>query len=244
METALGVVAGKDGADVLDFLGFAVKREVSDECRPAVNPMVKGWLYSLNPAFMKSSYSEDTAYDAWVADQKRKLGDNLSLTPIPAAELAGIDDLFALVEGAKQLAEDKETAAEEALAAKTAAEAEAKAFAPFKKKAEELEKKLGQSEEKANALAAQVKELQAKLAAYTGKVAVDEADLEKSVKDIVAKAVKAALSGLVAAGGAAIDSAASDEPAAVDAASDTASSDVPDTFGFGTSGPSNDGFGF
>ncbi len=64
METALGVVAGKGGADVLDFLGFVVNREVCDECRPAISPMVKGWLYSLNPEFMKASYTGDMAYDA------------------------------------------------------------------------------------------------------------------------------------------------------------------------------------
>ena len=201
METALGVLAGKGGADVLDFLGFAVKRDVSDDCRPAVNPMVKGWLYSLNPAFMKASYSEGSPYDAWVADQKRKLGDNVSITPIPAGELAGIEALFEAVESAKQTAEDKEAEADEAIAAKAAADAEVKKLTPFKKKAEDLEKKVAQLEEKNNALAAEVKDLKAKLAAFDGKVAVDEGDLEKSVKDIVSKAVKAALGGLVAAGG-------------------------------------------
>lgn len=247
METALGVVAGKGGADVLDFLGFAVKRDVCDDCRPAVNPMVKGWLYSLNPAFMKVSYSDTVAYDAWLADQKRKLGDNVSITPIPDSELAGIDALFETVESAKQTAEDKEAEAEEALAAKAAAEAEAKALAPFKKKAGDLEKKVSQLEEKNTALAAEIKELKAKVAAFDGKVAVDEGDLEKSVKDIVSKAVKAALGGLVAAGaGAAVADAATDEFAA--AASSEPAADagggVPDTFGFGASGANNDGFGF
>ena len=244
METALNVVAGKGGADVLDFLGFAVNREVSDECRPAVNPMVKGWLYSLNPDFMKVAYNESTSYSAWVADQKRKLGDNVSMTPMSAGDLAGIEALFDMVENAKQTAEDKEAEAEEAQAAQAAAEAEAKKLAPFKKKAEDLEKKVAQLEEKNNALNAEIKELKAKAAAFDGKVAVDEGDLEKSVKDIVSKAVKAALGGLVAAGGVAAlaEGAGADEPAAEEAAADAGG--VPDTFGFGTSGSDGDGFGF
>jgi predicted ribosome quality control (RQC) complex YloA/Tae2 family protein len=244
METALGVVAGKGGVDVLDFLGFAVRREVSDECRPAVNPMVKGWLYSLNPAFMKASYDEGTPYDAWVAEQKRKLGDNVSLTPIPSTELAGIEALFTIVEKARQTAEDKETETEEALAARQAAESEARTLAPFKKKAEDLEKKAAQLEEKNAALTAEVKELKGKLAAFDGKVAVDEADLEKSVKDIVSKAVKASLSGLVAAGGVAADTSATDNASVAAEPADDAGGGVPDTFGFGTSGANNDGFGF
>ena len=244
METVLGVVAGKGGADVLDLLGFAVKRDVSDECRPAVNPMVKGWLYSLNPAFMKVAYNENTSFNVWVADQKRQLGDNVSITPIPAGELAGIEALFEAVESAKQTAEDKEAEAEEAQAAQASAEAEVKKLTPFKKKAEDLEKKVAQLEEKNNALTAEVKDLKAKLAGFDGKVAVDEGDLEKSVKDIVSKAVKAALAGLVVAGGAvaAAEGAADDFAAAEEPAAETGG--VPDTFGFGTSGSDGDGFGF
>ena len=246
METVLGVVVGKGGADVLDLLGFAVKRDVSDECRPAVNPMVKGWLYSLNPDFMKVAYNENVSFNAWVSDQKRKLGDNVSITPIPANELAGIESLFEAVESAKQTAEDKEAEAEEAQAAQAAAEAEAKKLAPFKKKAEDLEKKVAQLEEKNNALTAEVKDLKAKLAGFDGKVAVDEGDLEKSVKDIVSKAVKAALAGLVVAGGvaAAGEGAAADDFAAAAEAAPEETGGVPDTFGFGTSGSDGDGFGF
>ena len=246
METVLGVIAGKDGADVLDFLGYAVKRDVSDECRPAVSPMVKGWLYSLHPAFMKASYTENLSFDLWTAEQKKKLGDNVSIYPIPDTELAGIDVLFETVENARQTAEDKEAEAEEAQAAKAAAEAEAKTLAPFKKKAEDLEKKVAQLEEKNTNLMAEVAELKEKLASFDGKVAVDEGDLEKSVKDIVSKAVKAALGGLVAAGAGAA-AAADGAPAAFEEAEAAPAEDaggVPDTFGFGTSGADGDGFGF
>lgn len=245
METALGVIAGRSGTDVLDFLGFALARDICDDCRPAVNPMVKGWLYSLNPDFMKVSYNENMTYDVWVSEQKRKLGDNVSITPIPESELAGISALFDLVENAKQTAEDKEAEAADAVAAKEAAEAEAKALAPFKKKAEDLEKKVAQLEEKNSGLAAELAEMKSKLTSFDGKVAVDENDIEKSVKDIVSKAVKAALGGLVAAGAAAADG-GDDAPAGFDSPAEESSSSnaVPDTFGFGTSGSNDDGFGF
>ena len=247
METVLGVLTGTGGSEVLDLLGFAVKRDVSDEYRPAVAPMVKGWLYSLNPAFMKLAYSKDISFNAWVADQKKKLGDNVSITPIPTNDLAGIEALFDAVENARQTAESKEAEAVAAKAAQDAAEAEAKKFAPFKKKAEDLEKKAAQLEEKNTALAAEVKELKAKLSSFDGKVAVAEADLDKSVKEIVSKAVKAALNGLVAAGGVAAAAAAEGGGAfdgAVAADAPAESGGVPDTFGFGTSGANEDGFGF
>jgi hypothetical protein len=237
METALSVVAGKGGADVLDFMGYAVGRSVCDDCRPALNPMVKGWLYSLNPEFMKSGYSEQISYDAWVGEQKRKFGDNLSVTPMPERELADVNTVIETLEAAKQLAEDKEAEADEANAATDAANAEIKALTPFKKKAEELEAKLAKAEEKSKALANEVGELKEKLKAFDGKVAIDEKEIEKSVKDIVKRAVgaiAAAGGGLAAEGG---DAAAGDDAGSSDGG-------VPDTFGFGASGNNDDGFGF
>jgi regulator of replication initiation timing len=242
METVLGVLTGTGGTEVLDLLGFALQRAVSDEYRPAVAPMVKGWLYSLHPPLMKLPCGENVAFNVWMSDQKKKLGDNVSITPIPASDLAGMEALFDAVENARLTAESKEAEAGEAKAAQDAAEAEAKKLAPFKKKAEDLEKKAAQLEEKNGVLAAEVKELKARLSAFDGKVAVAEADLEKSVKEIVSKAVKAALGGLVAAGGVAAAEGGADDTAAADAPEE--SGGVPDTFGFGASGANNDGFGF
>jgi uncharacterized protein YlxW (UPF0749 family) len=242
METALGVVAGKGGEDVLDFMGYALGRAVDDDCRPAVNPMVKGWLYSLNPEFIKAEFNENISYASWLSEQKSKFGDNVSITPMPAHELAGINTLFDTVEAAKQEAEDKNSEAEEAAAAKAAAEAEAASLAPFKKKAEDLEAKVAQLEEKSKALNAEVAELKEKLASFDGKVAVDEKEIEKAVKDIVQKAV----GGLVAAGGVA-GAATSADGGEAPAAEEAASADgggVPDSFGFGASGSDGDGFGF
>ena len=245
METALGVVAGKGGADVLDFMGYALGRSVEEDCRPAVNPMVKGWLFSLNPAFLKTEFNDNISYDSWLSEQKRKLGDNVSIQPMGEADLSGINALFDTVAAAKQLAEDKVAEAEEAVAAKEAAEAEAKTLAPFKKKAEDLEAKVASLEEKISALNSELAEAKTRSASFDGKVAVDETGLEKAIKDIVQKAV----GGLVAAGGA-VAGAAADSGAApagdapADFGDSSGASSVPDDFGFGASGNDGDGFGF
>ncbi|MDL2316504.1 hypothetical protein LJC59_05420 [Desulfovibrio sp. OttesenSCG-928-A18] len=244
METALGVVAGKGGDDVLDFMGYALNRTVDEDCRPAINPMVKGWLYSLNPEFMKASFDANINYDSWISEQKRKFGDNVSITPMPDSELAGINALFESVEEAKQTAEDKTGEAEDAMAAKDAADAEVAALTPFKKKAEDLEAKVAQLEEKNKALNAEVAELKEKLGSFDGKVAVDEKDIEKSVKDIVSRSVKEALGGLLAAGGVAGAALAEGADAAPAEEAPADSGGVPDTFGFGASGSDGDGFGF
>jgi hypothetical protein len=240
METALGLVADKDGDDVLDFMGYAIGRSVCGCSRPVLGPLVKGWLYTLNPEFMKTGYNDAVGWEVWLDAQKKKLGDNVSITPMPANEMAAAAALLDTLAQAKQTAEDKTAEAEAALAAKAAADADVAAMMPFKKKAEDLEKKLAKSEEQNSALAAQVAELKEKLASFDGKVAIDEKEIEKSVKDIVSKAV----AGLAAAGGVAV--AAADGAAPFEAAAEEPASDggVPDTFGFGTSGADGDGFGF
>jgi hypothetical protein len=243
METALGVIAGKGGEDVLDFMGYAIGRGVEEEYRPGLHSLVKGWLYSLHPAFMAEAFSGGAGYENWIAGQKRKLGDNVSITPMPAAELACVNAFIETVERAKQLAEDKTAEAAEALAAGKAAEAEAAAMAPFKKKAAELEKKVAALEEKNSGLAAEIAELKAGLAAFAGKIAIDAKEIESSVREIVTRAVKDAVAGLVVAGGVAAGTGAEtpDEPPAETAASDAGG--PAEEFGFGSSGGS-DGFGF
>ena len=182
METALGLVAGKGGEDVLDFMGYAVGRGVDEECRPGLNPLVRGWLYAQNPAFMKTEFSADAGYDNWIDEQKRKLGDNISITPMPACEQAGVNAYLETVENARRLAEDKTAEAAEAVAGRKAAEAEAAGMAPFKKKAGELEKKVAALEEKNRGLNAEIAELKEKLASFDGKVALDAQEIEKNVK--------------------------------------------------------------
>lgn len=239
MESALGVVTGKGGNEVLDFLGYAVQREVCDCARAAVAPAVKGWLYSLSPDFYKVSVDDGMEYGAWLAQQKQALGDNVSITPMPEHEVAGINALLDFIETTMTESEEKQAQAD-------AAQAELKALAPFKAKAGDLEKKVTQLEEKNKAQTEEIAKLKAELAGFSGKVAINEKELEQSVKDLVSRAVKDALASLpVGAAGAAV-AAAPGEAAAAPAADFDDGSTVapPDSFGFGSSGASDDGFGF
>ncbi len=240
METVLDVISGKTGPDVLDFLGFAVSRPVCDCCRAAVAPVVKGWVYSLNPEFMKTDFDESVPYEMWMNGQKKRLGDSVSIPAMPQKESEGIGALLDSVQAAKTTSEEKIAAAE-------AAQAEVAALTPFKQKAEEFEKKAAQLEEKNKTLTEQVNGLKKELAGFAGKVAIDAADLEKSVKDMVAKAVKDALANLPVGAAAAGGAASGDTVAASSESSDgtgDSQGEVPDTFGFGSSAPSDDGFGF
>ncbi len=239
MESVLGVVTGKGGGEVLDFLGYAVQRDICDCARPAVAPAVRGWLAGLNPKFAGLSLDEGMEYGAWLIEQKKSLGDNVSISPMPAHETKGINDLLDLIERTMAESEERRAAAD-------AAQAEVKTMAPFKAKAADLEKKVAQFEEKNKALSEEISKLKSELAGYSGKVAIDEKDLEQSVKDLVSRAVKDALAALpVGAAGAAVAGTAGAEAAAAPAAfDDGATAAPPDDFGFGSSGASNDGFGF
>ena len=240
METALGVIANQEGAEILDFLGFAISRSVCECCRGGVAPIVKGWLYSQHPDFMKYPFDGSTSLNGWMNDLKNRFGENVSLEPMPQAEVAGIHAMIDEVEKAFQDAKESAAKAQAAEAAQKAAEAEAKALAPFKAKAEDLEKKLAQLEEKNKAAAKDLAEAKAKLAAFDGKVAINENEIKKSIKDILAKTV-GSMSFATGGGASAAEGTVAEE--AAPASTDSAGA-VPDTFGFGASGASDDGFGF
>ncbi len=240
METALGVIANQSGADVLDFLGFAISRSVCECCRAGVAPIVKGWLYSLNPDLMKYPFDGSTSFNGWVNEQKGRFGENVSLEAMPAAEVAGIHSMLDQVEKAFQDAKDSAAAAEAAAKAQKAAEDQAKTLAPFKAKAEDLEKKLAQLEDKNKAAAKDLADAKAKLASFDGKVAINENEIEKAVKDIITKTI--GTMSFAGAVGATAEAGAAPE-ATAEERTDSAGA-VPDTFGFGASGASDDGFGF
>lgn len=242
METILGVIAGKSGADVADLLGYLSQRDLSPEELGAVAPIAKGWLYSLEPRFMKCEYSETVAFEEWAQKQAAELGDNVSLEPIPAAEMAGISVVL------DKMADSKAVIAAQAgeiadLKAKVAA------LAPFEGKTATLEKQVADLTGKLDKAKADLTAAQKELKTFDGKVAISEKEIESSVKDMVSKAVKEALANLpvgaavagAAAGAVAADAAA---PAADDFGSSDSGGDVPDTFGFGASGAGDDGFGF
>ncbi len=236
METVMDVLLGNDTSEGLDFLGYVIDRPLCDCARGVVTPMVKGWLCSLNPAFVNIAYDESLGYPMWLQNQKKVLGDNVSVSPLPEKERMSIHTILDNLKAAHDTAEEKTAEAE-------AAQAELKALSPFKKKAEDAEKKIAQLDEKNKALTEQVASLKKEVAAFTGKVAINTSDIEQTIKDMVAKSVKDALATLpIAAAGVAVAVAATD--AAPEATATDSAGDVPDTFGFGASAPSSDGFGF
>ena len=236
METILGLIAGKGGTDVSDLLGYLSQRELSADEEGVVAPMSKGWLYSMEPRFMQCCYDEGEPFDAWTKKQASKLGDNVSVEPIPAADMASISIVL------DKLADAKTTVAEQA-AAIEGLQASVAELEPFKAQAADLEKKVedlsGKLETAQTELAGAKKELKT----FEGKVAINETEVESSVKDIVSRAVKDALATLPA--GAAVAAGAEEAaPAAEEAPAEDAGSSVPDDFGFGASGSDDSGFGF
>ena len=233
MESALEVIANKADKGTMDFLSFVVQRPLCDTTKAVVTPMVKGWLYSLQPEFAQMPEAPDQGYGIWLDEQKKRFGDNVSILPMAAADLKELYNLL-----------DSMDAMKEAIAEKDAAIADLteqlKVAEPFKAKAEKLEKNVETLEEKSKGLNEEVGKLKAEVAGFAGKIAINETDLEQSVKDLVSRAVKDVLASLpVGAAGAAVAAGDGAEAAPVEE-----EGGVPDSFGFGASGSDGDGFGF
>ena len=236
METILGLIAGKGGTDVSDLLGYLSQRELSADEEGVVAPMSKGWLYSMEPRFMQCCYDEGEPFDAWTKKQASKLGDNVSVEPIPAADMASISIVL------DKLADAKTTVAEQA-AAIEGLQASVAELEPFKAQAADLEKKVDDLSGKLETAQTELAGAKKELKTFEGKVAINETEVESSVKDIVSRAVKDALATLPA--GAAVAAGAEEAaPAAEEAPAEDSGSSVPDDFGFGASGSDDSGFGF
>jgi len=238
MESILGVIAGKGGSDVSDLLCYLTQRELSADEEGVVAPMAKGWLYSMEPRFMQCTYEEGEPFDAWATKQASKLGGNVSVEPIPAVDMASISIVL------DKLADAKATVAEQS-AAIEGLQANVAEFEPFKSQAADLEKKVEDLSGKLEAAQTDLAKAKKELKTFEGKVAINETEVESSVKDIVSRAVKDALATLPAgAAVAAAEGGAEEAPAAEETPVEDAGDSVPDDFGFGASGSDGDGFGF
>lgn len=232
MDTVLALLADKDGNDVADMTTFLLGREVASQDAPVARNLIKAWIYSQHPAFMKNRFEEGQVYEEWVGKMKKEHGDNVSVPAIPAAEAAPVIAALDTLESArKDVADMKEQVA--------GFESQVAELEPFKGQAEELEKKVAGLEEKVGKLEEENAGLKKKTKEFEGKVPVNEGELESTVKDIVSKAVKDAVASMPvgAAAGAAVGEAAAEEPAEEE-------SSAPDDFGFGSSGGDSEGFGF
>ena len=237
MDTILALVAGKGGEDVTGLMSFLTGKDLDDFDTSAVAALVKGWLYKAVPKLMDSKLDESTTYDAWLKSEAKRLGaDNVSITPIPEADMTDIGGVL------DKLAADKALAAEQA-AKIGELEAAVAGLDPFKAKAEELEKKIAGLESKIEGLEGEKTELTQKVAEFSGKLPVAESEINDTIKDIVTKALKDAVAS-VPLGAAAGGEAAAAGGEATEAAASDSGGGVPDSFGFGSSGDDSDGFGF
>lgn len=230
MESVLALVMGKEHADVKDIAGYLTGRSLAcDCCARLVGPLAAGWLACLYPAFAALEWDESTPWESFVAQVRRKAGDSVSMPPMPPRLQAMAGNMLGYLD-------DREAAIKAQGDEIACLRATVQELEPFQGKAQELEKKCAQLEDKVKSMTTDMGALRKELMPFQGKMAVDQQELMTMIKD----AVKDNLKGLVigAAAGAAV--------AAGDAATEESAEEsgpAPD-FGFGASGSDSDGFGF
>ncbi|MDD2966368.1 MAG: hypothetical protein PHN64_02585 [Desulfovibrionaceae bacterium] len=231
MESVLALIVGKEDADVKELAGYVAGCSIAcDTAARMVGPMVGGWLASCFPKFMDINLGKDQPWEALLSEVRSKLGDNVSLEPMPAHQQAMVGAVLA------KLGELVET--KKAQAAQIATmQAKIDELTAVEAKAAELSKKVAQQEDTIKTMKTDMSGLRKQLVPFNGKMPVDMDELLMAIKD----AIKDNMKGFVAAGAGAAAGAVAGE-AAAEAAAETSS--VPDDFGFGSSGSNDDGFGF
>jgi len=233
METILNLIAGKTGSDVTELLAFLCQRDLSVKQEGVAWALAKAWIFSQHPPFMECKFAETAIYEDWVGKEVKRLGDNLSIEPIPAPEVAPINDIL------DELAANQATIAEQAEQVE-GLEAELAALKPIPAKIAPLEKKIEDLTAKIKTLDDTIKQQKAKIAEFNGMLPVSETEINSVIKDIVTKALKDAVAS-VPLGGPAGGAAAAEGGATADAVD---AGGVPDSFGFGASDGGGDGFSF
>jgi peptidoglycan hydrolase CwlO-like protein len=195
--------------------------------------MAAGWLANLYPDFINFKYDESRPWADFVSGMKARVGDNVSVPP-----MTGLFQAMA----AKVL--DAMAEKSDLLKAQTAEistlQARVEELVPFQGKSEEQDKKISQLEAKVKSQTGDIGALRKEMAPFQGKVPVDQQELENIIKDAITKNLRNFTGGVAAVGAAAV----AGEAVAEAAAAEESSGGVPDSFGFGSSGSNNDGFGF
>ena len=232
MESVLALLTGKEDAAVAEIAGFLTGRSMCCCTAALVAPMAAGWLANLYPAFINLQYDESRPWADLVSSMKVKVGDNVSVPPMSAqAQTLVAKTLDAIAEKAETL---KAQTAEIATL-----QARVKELEPFRSKAEEQDKKIGQLEAKVKSQTADIGGLRREMAPFQGKMPVDQQELETIIKDAIVKNLKNFTGGVAVAGAAALSG-----EAVAEAVTEEESGGVPDSFGFGASGSDSSGFGF
>ena len=227
LESVLALLVGKEDSAVTELAGFLTGRSLCCCSAALVAPMAAGWLANLYPAFINLKYDESQPWANFVSGMKAQVGDNVSVPPMTGqsqAMVAKVLDVMA------EKADTLKAQATEIVSLQTrVAELE-----PFQGKAEEQDKKINQLEAKVKSQSADIGALRRDMVPFQGKVPVDQQELENIIKDAIVKNLKNFTGGATAVAGV----------AAAEVVVEESSDGVPDSFGFGSSGANNDGFGF
>ncbi|MBQ7457381.1 MAG: hypothetical protein IJS54_07240 [Desulfovibrio sp.] len=230
--TVMALVTGKEGFDIKEIAGYVAGRSICcDTQAKAVGVFAAAWLARWYPKFTGMIWNEGSqSWEAFVSQAKSQLGEYVSLSPMDerTKELAN-QALDFMVDAQKSVAAQTESAMK--------LEERVRELEPVAEQAKALQKKVDELEAKIKTMNTDMGGLRRKVAEYDGKVALEQDELMRTIKD----AIKDGMKGMVVASGAAVagaeGAASSAEPAAEE-------NSVPDDFGFGTSGANADGFGF
>ena len=231
LETVMALVAGKDGIDIKEIAGYVTGQSlVCDEQAKVAGVFAAAWLSRWYPKFSGLIWSENQSWSAFVSQAKAQLGDNVSLQPMDGRtkELAK-QALDYLADAGKSVAAQTEAVVK--------LEASVRELEPYKAQAAALQKKVDELEAKVKTLNSDMGALRRKASEFDGKIALDQDEFMRTVKD----AIKDGLKGMVVGGAVAGAAAASADGGAAAPAEEAAEEDF--GFGFGDS-TSDDGFGF
>ncbi|MDR0465981.1 MAG: hypothetical protein LBH94_01340 [Deltaproteobacteria bacterium] len=228
LESVLALLTGKEDAAVAELAGFLAGRSLCCCSAALTAPMAAGWLANLYPAFVNLQYDESRPWASFVSGMKAQVGDNVSVPPMSGMAQAMV------AKALDAMAEKTETVKVQA-AEIVSLQTRVEELTPFQSKAEEQEKKISQLDAKVKSQNADIGALRKEMVPFQGKVPVDQQELEKIIKDAIVKNLKNFTGGVATAVAG---------EAAAEAVAEESDGGVPDSFGFGSSGANNDGFGF
>lgn len=232
VEQVLELVTGKNGADTSAISAFITGRaNLSPEAAKAAAPFAYAWLVRWHPKFMDMEWKEDQSWEAYLRQASHILGDKVSLMPMSGRFKNVADEALNAIE-------DSQAALTRQMDAAMKLEKEVKRLEPLQMLLETAQKKNDQLEAKIKSMKTDMNALNRKAMEFEGKVAIDQDELMRSIKD----AIKDGMKGLaVAASAVAGTSAGASEATAAPAQAENKAPE--DEWGFGGSDSQGE-FGF
>lgn len=231
-ETVLELVLGKNGPKVEELATFLTGRPIENGPQTkAIAPFAIAWLARWQPKLVEADLSDAADWNKIVSKMKAELGDNISVVPVSGGLKAVMDSTLNTI---------RDTHESMLTQAQSAADLERKVheLEQFETTAKAAQKKNDELEARLKAMKTDMGAMQRKLNEYDGKLAIDNDELMRSIRD----AIKEGMKGLVIAGAATAGVPAGAGEAETAGAAEPASDE--DEFGFGASKSSDDEFGF